>query len=70
MKDKSSFRAKEKFKDARLRFEKNFRITKAMSYRNKFTSFKRDERQIYNMLNELTGKEMKAKNTNTRVMQE
>ena len=56
MKDKSSFRANEKFKDARLLFEKNLRITKAMIYRNKFTSFKRDKRQIYNMLNELTGK--------------
>ena len=56
MKDKSSFRANEKFKDARLLFAKNLRITKAMIYRNKFTSFKRDKRQIYNMLNELTGK--------------
>ena len=61
MKDKSSFRAKEKFKDARLLFEKNFRITKAMFYRNKFNSFKRDKRQIYNMLNELTGKKNESK---------
>ena len=30
MKDKSNFRAKEKFKDARMQFEKNFRLTKAM----------------------------------------
>ena len=70
MKDKSSFTAKEKFKDARLRFEKKFRITKAMFYRNKFTSFKRDKRQIYNMLNEFTGKKNESKKTNTRVMQE
>ena len=61
MKDKSSFRAKEKFEDARLLFEKNFRITKAMFYRNKFTSFKRDKRQIDNMLNELTGKKNESK---------
>ena len=61
MKDKSNFSAKEKFKDARLQFEKNFRLTKAMYYKNKFTSFKRDKRQIYNMLNELTGKKNESK---------
>ena len=61
MKDKANFSAKEKFKDARLQFEKNFRLTKAMYCKNKFTSFKRDKRQIYNMLNELTGKKKKAK---------
>ena len=70
MKDRSNFRAKEKFKDARMRFEKNFRLTKAMFYRNTFKSFERDKRQIYNMLNELTGKRNESKkNTNTRSYQ-
>ena len=61
IKDKEHLRAKKKLKDARLRFEKNLRLTKAMFSKKKITSFKKNKRQIYGLLNELTAENNESK---------